>query len=804
MSDSENRAELEARVTALLLGELSAEDAAALRQIISQDAALKQLHERLRLTLDLVRETTATSAGEISEQTAPLRLSPARREALLAHFKTVAPKELARPRARRVSLLVELAAVAAIVLIAAGLILPRLGGVSAKAKNKNAALTFATRYHLFQDGQGPAEPSSQTTIKLRAQDGVLLADGPIASGSLAPGRNGTGTAAQGTRGAGGRRGGGAPPAASGDAVDLRRTRMLGAAARTAGTDSESAKPPAMALTAAASANQSVQGLGEPESINLLSEGAGKVAAKPGLAQDSGKKTDGLAGGNSAASLPKTFIYTGKTEESANGGSAEQGIALNLRGTSVDQALSFLAESSGLTINRLTDTQHAGYIDLVSDTPLNKDDTLRLLNKKLADRGLAAVQDKNTLTVMSSQAAHAHAGTPVTVPTTWADIPEDSQIVTEEIPVRTLNPKEVAKELYPVLPPGAKMSTSEAGNAVAITGTQEDVKRTAQVINALDSTGNGNLDVFPLTYANAKDIASELKDVLNTQNSAGGTNGNPSAAVIGGRGGSGGGGADASRRTGVHVNAVADEQNNAVLISAPRDFMPAISNAIAKLDIPQEDTTQTRLYFLTNADSTATANELQRFFAGTAQPAGSASSSANGGPQKPGVVAVADPRTQSVLVTAPKDTMDQIEKIVDDWDSIETLRPPTSVNGLADDGWNATLPADLLAHGGGASGASGQQSALQERMQQAATQSTVAAATSIGSGGGAGGSMSGTGMSDRRRGAMQFGAAPSSGGAAGGRGGGGGGGVAANSASATQGQVGPVTFTDGPSTGEFRL
>ena len=64
-------------MTALLLGELSAEEAAALRQAIAQDAALAKLHERLRRTLDLLRETAATSAGEISEQAAPLQTQSA-------------------------------------------------------------------------------------------------------------------------------------------------------------------------------------------------------------------------------------------------------------------------------------------------------------------------------------------------------------------------------------------------------------------------------------------------------------------------------------------------------------------------------------------------------------------------------------------------------------------------------------------------------------------------------------------------------------------------------------------------------
>src|SRR5271170_8186015 len=101
------RAELEARVTAWLLGELSAEEAASVREMIAKDAELGRLQERLSQTLNLLRETVATPMGETPAQPAPLKLSPARREKLLAHFKTIAPKEFAPKSRRKISRLVE-------------------------------------------------------------------------------------------------------------------------------------------------------------------------------------------------------------------------------------------------------------------------------------------------------------------------------------------------------------------------------------------------------------------------------------------------------------------------------------------------------------------------------------------------------------------------------------------------------------------------------------------------------------------------------------------------------------------------
>jgi Mg-chelatase subunit ChlD len=66
-----------------------------------------------------VRESVATPVGETAVQPAPLKLSSERREKLLAHFKTIAPKEFAKPPRRKISWLVPLAAAAAIALLAA-------------------------------------------------------------------------------------------------------------------------------------------------------------------------------------------------------------------------------------------------------------------------------------------------------------------------------------------------------------------------------------------------------------------------------------------------------------------------------------------------------------------------------------------------------------------------------------------------------------------------------------------------------------------------------------------------------------
>jgi hypothetical protein len=53
------REELEVRLTALLMGELSPEEAAAMQTLMANDAELTALHARLRQAIELLREAIA-------------------------------------------------------------------------------------------------------------------------------------------------------------------------------------------------------------------------------------------------------------------------------------------------------------------------------------------------------------------------------------------------------------------------------------------------------------------------------------------------------------------------------------------------------------------------------------------------------------------------------------------------------------------------------------------------------------------------------------------------------------------------
>jgi Mg-chelatase subunit ChlD/type II secretory pathway pseudopilin PulG len=129
------REQLEARLTALLLGELPPDESAALQEIIAKDAQLATLHARLKQTIDLVHETAVDPGQLAAEPPAPRRLGEERRQKLLAQFKTVTPQEFARTKPQRSPrrFILEMAAVIALIGVLASLMLPALSASKSRS-----------------------------------------------------------------------------------------------------------------------------------------------------------------------------------------------------------------------------------------------------------------------------------------------------------------------------------------------------------------------------------------------------------------------------------------------------------------------------------------------------------------------------------------------------------------------------------------------------------------------------------------------------------------------------------------------
>jgi general secretion pathway protein D len=386
-----------------------------------------------------------------------------------------------------------------------------------------------------------------------------------------------------------------------------------------------------------------------------------------------------------------------------GNATEEGLRLNFRGVPLDTVLDYMSEAAGFVIVR--NTEVSGRVDVWSHQPLSKDEAVNLLNTILNEKGYAAVRNGRTLTIVDRDEAKKR-DIPVRTGSDPDKIEKTDEMVTQIIPVRYANVVQLIENIQPLLPSYAIATANESSNAIVLTDTQTNVRRMAEIIQALD-TSISNISairVFTLKYADATEIAQLVNELFRTEESRSGARGDRSRQVQefisrmrGGRGGDGGSfqdeGESAARQAAVRVVAVADERTNSLVVSAPDELMPTIEDLITQIDDVSEDITEVRVFALRYADAEQMTEIINNMFEEDGQSSERQSQQRvfRGPPfmrdfmrgqqrqqqqqdqsrrqaEESTVVAVADTRTNSVVVTAASQTMDQIGRMVKELDS----------------------------------------------------------------------------------------------------------------------------------------
>lgn len=151
-----------------------------------------------------------------------------------------------------------------------------------------------------------------------------------------------------------------------------------------------------------------------------------------------------------------------------------------------------------------------------------------------------------------------------------------------------------------------------------------------------------------------------------------------------------------------VLAVADERSNSLIILAPEDQIPMIEELIGELDSDVDDVTEVRIIKLENADPTEVAEQINQLFGNDQQngqqqrfgPAsffasrfGGGGSTQNNSSGERGkrstqeVIAVADPRTASLIISAPRQMVETVESLVKQLDASSAKRQKVFVFSL---------------------------------------------------------------------------------------------------------------------------
>lgn len=412
------------------------------------------------------------------------------------------------------------------------------------------------------------------------------------------------------------------------------------------------------------------------------------------------------------------------------------ILLNFQGATLSDVLNYLSEAAGFVV--VQEVPVSGTVNIVSRQPITGEEAVDLLNAVLIEKGFTAIRNGRILKIVSRTDAPRR-DIPVQMGSNPELIPRKDDMVTQILPLRYGEAAKLIENLRPLLPPEATITANESSNAILMTDTQTNIRRIAQIIRALDSSVNSSsaINIFPLQFADAKEVATVItqlfsgQQAVSTQGGQGGGQGGRGGfggggfGGFGGRGGFGGGGGrgpgggggapsgggqSEARLAASRVVAVADEQSNSVIVSASDENITTIREIIVQIDTSISDVTQTRIFRLTHADAMELAEIVNSVFSDLGGNNQNGQRGGRGQGQWPGqgqwgqgqgqgrggnpqsqqsgrallqsrVVAVGDPRTNSMIVNAARDTLVEISEMVDRLDATDAKKQRVYVHKL---------------------------------------------------------------------------------------------------------------------------
>lgn len=431
---------------------------------------------------------------------------------------------------------------------------------------------------------------------------------------------------------------------------------------------------------------------------LLGAGALRLGAETGAA--------GASSSPELASIPQVptlpaeralSLTAGETPEAGNA------LHLNFRSAPLRLVLEYLSDAAGFVINQ--EAQVNGTVDVWSKEAVTRNEAVELLDSVLRRNGFAVVRNGRILTVMQLENIRT-ADLEVVTGNNPESVSKSDEVVTQIIPVRYATAALLLSNLQPLLPSSASLSANESANSLILVASKKEIRRVLKIVSALDGSiaTVSRLSVFTLHYADAKQLAPVLQQLFSPQSSGQNSSQRGQSFNMPGPGGFGAPGFGGDTQNGqsnsgnsgdgttAKVVVAADEPSNSLLVSAPQGLLSTMSNLVQQIDQPVTEIAELRVFKLNNAEAAELAEQVTQLFPDTSKatsdqnqagirfgpfpgPPGMMSndsddsqSTSDRAKKKSQVLALADRRSGSLLVSAPGTLMPAIAKVVQQLDA----------------------------------------------------------------------------------------------------------------------------------------
>jgi general secretion pathway protein D len=272
-------------------------------------------------------------------------------------------------------------------------------------------------------------------------------------------------------------------------------------------------------------------------------------------------------------------------------------ALNFVGADIESVIKAVGHYTNITF--LIDPRVKGTITLVSEKSVTKSQAFSLLTSALRLQGYAIVSGDGYAKVVPEAEAKLQAS-PTVVGGQAA--PKGDQVVTQVFHLNHEAAANLVTVLRPLITPNNTINANPGNNSLVITDYADNLKRLAKIIASLDAPSATDLDVIPVRYAIASDLAAMVNKLMEP-----------------------GAGGDSGR-----VTVMADPRTNALVLRAPSVARANLAKSlITKLDQPTAQLGNVHVVYLKNAEATKLAETLRAVVSSDSSSSGSQSGGQSG-------------------------------------------------------------------------------------------------------------------------------------------------------------------------------
>ncbi len=274
-------------------------------------------------------------------------------------------------------------------------------------------------------------------------------------------------------------------------------------------------------------------------------------------------------------------------------------ALNFVGADIESVIKAVGHYTGMTF--IIDPRVKGSLTLVSEKSISKAQAFSLLTSQLRLQGFAVVVGDGFAKVVPE--AEAKLQSSPTLVGMGAPSVKGDQVATQIFHLAYESATNLTAVLRPLISPNNSITANTGNNSLVITDYADNLKRLTKIIAALDAPVAADIDVIPVRYAIASDLAS-MVDKLLAPNQGG----------------------DSGR-----ITVQADPRINAIVLRAPTPARANLAKAlITKLDQPTSQAGNVHVVYLKNADATKLAATLRAVMSSDSSPLPQTQSGTSGG------------------------------------------------------------------------------------------------------------------------------------------------------------------------------